>query len=76
VGAAAPNPFRAKRAEAVLAGQAIGPDLAREAARLAQADSRPIDDVRASAEYRRRLVGVLVERAILSAAERAAQGGH
>ncbi len=74
VGAAAPNPFRSTRAEAVLVGQAIEPELARAAARQAQEDSRPIDDVRASADYRRRLVGTLVERAILSAAERAAKG--
>jgi carbon-monoxide dehydrogenase medium subunit len=73
VGAAAPNPFRAKQAEAVLVGQEIVPETAQAAARLAREASRPIDDVRASAEYRRLLVQTLVERAVLRAAERAAQ---
>ena len=74
IGAAAPNPFRAKQAEAVLAGQPLTPQLAQEAARAARDESQPIDDVRASADYRRMLVNTLVERAVLRAAERAAQG--
>jgi len=71
VGAAAPNPFRARRAEGVLVGQKIGSDLAEEAARRAREESRPISDVRASADYRRMLVETLVARAVLKAAERA-----
>lgn len=75
VGAAAPYPFRAKGAEAALVGQEIGPEVAQEAARQARDASQPIDDVRASADYRRLLVKTLVERALLRAAERASQRG-
>ncbi len=75
IGAAAPNPFRSKRAEAVLTGQPLEPDRVQEAARQAREASQPISDVRASADYRRMLVETLVERAVLRAAERAAQGG-
>lgn len=76
VGAAAPNPFRARPAEAALAGRPVAPETAQEAARLARDASRPIDDVRASATYRRMLVNTLVERAVLCAAERAIQEGN
>ncbi len=75
VGAAAPNPFRAKQAEGLLAGNKMQPDFTREAARRAREESQPISDVRASADYRRMLVETLVERAVLRAAERAAEGG-
>ncbi len=75
LGAAAPNPFRARQAESLLLGNRIVPDLARAAAHQSREESQPIDDVRASADYRRMLVETLVERAILKAAERAAQNG-
>ncbi len=75
VGAAAPYPFRPVRAEGILAGSRPDPDVLREAARLAREDSRPIGDVRASADYRRALVETLVERAVLKASERAAREG-
>jgi len=75
VGAAAPNPFRAKRAESLLIGKRIKPDLVRAAAHQSREESQPISDVRASADYRRMLVETLVERAVLKAAERAAGGG-
>ena len=71
VGAAAPTPFRARRAEGLLSGAVLDPSLARSAARLARDEASPISDVRASAEYRLVLVEVLVERAVLVAAERA-----
>jgi carbon-monoxide dehydrogenase medium subunit len=73
IAAAAPNPFRAKRAEAALVGQSLTDDCIRAAAQLAQQESRPIDDVRASAEYRRLLVETLVKQAIATARARAAQ---
>jgi CO/xanthine dehydrogenase FAD-binding subunit len=76
IGAAAPFPFRAKRAEETLVGAEIEAEVAHEAARLARDESRPISDVRASADYRLVLVETLVERAILQAAERAAQRGE
>lgn len=71
VAAAAPKPFRAKTAEGALEGVEIGQDVAQEAGQLAKDESTPIDDVRASAEYRSLLVETLVERAVLTAADRA-----
>jgi carbon-monoxide dehydrogenase medium subunit len=77
LGAVAPNPIRAKRAEAILQGRNLDLDLVSQAAIEAMRESTPITDVRATAEYRRMLVGTLVERMVLKAAERAAlEGGH
>jgi carbon-monoxide dehydrogenase medium subunit len=75
LGAVAPNPFRAKQAEALLVGNTLSPDALREAAIAAREAARPISDVRASADYRRMLVETLVERAVVGAAERALNGG-
>lgn len=75
VGAAAPNPFRATRAEEALRGNLLETESVRAAARLARDESKPITDVRASADYRRKLVATLVERAVWQAAERAAAEG-
>jgi carbon-monoxide dehydrogenase medium subunit len=72
--AVAPNPFRAKRAEAALAGARLDDESLRQAAELARSEARPITDVRASAEYRSRLVAVLVERTLRLAADRARKG--
>lgn len=72
--AVAPNPFRAKSAEAVLAGGRLDDRTIRDAAKVARGEARPITDVRASAEYRSLLVAELVERAIRVAADRAREG--
>jgi CO/xanthine dehydrogenase FAD-binding subunit len=64
LGAVAPTPMRAKRAEALLAGAKIHEDTIAKAAKAAAEESRPIDDHRASAEYRRMMVEVLVRRGI------------
>ena len=58
-GSVAPTPFRARKAEAVLVGQAFGDDLVAEAARVASEEVSPIDDVRSTAWYRREIVRVL-----------------
>lgn len=63
LGAVAPKPFRSAAAEGCLAGRRPGA-AAEEAARLAMEDCEPITDLRATAEYRRDTVGVLVKRAI------------
>jgi carbon-monoxide dehydrogenase medium subunit len=67
LGAVAPTPVRAKKAEAVLKGQKFDDNLIEKAARTAAGEARPIDDHRASAEYRRDMVEVLVKRAIKQA---------
>jgi carbon-monoxide dehydrogenase medium subunit len=64
LGAVAPTVLRATRAEAYLDGRAITPQAMAEAARIAAGEARPISDLRASAEYRRELVAVLVRRAL------------
>lgn len=64
LGAVAPTPMRAKRAEAVLRGQTITEERIEEAGRVAAEESKPIDDVRASAWYRREIVKVLTRRGI------------
>lgn len=64
LGAVAPTPIRAVRAEEVLRDRPISAPLIEEAARAASAECRPIDDHRASASYRRDMVYVLTRRAL------------
>lgn len=72
LGAVAPTPLRAAAAEAVLTGQVPAEAVLAEAVAAAQRAARPISDLRASAEYRVHLVGVLTAR-VLRAALAAAQ---
>jgi len=70
MGAVAPTPRRAPEAEEILIGAAVdelGPVIA-AAARAAAAAAAPIDDHRASAEYRRAMVEVLTHRLLSEAA--------
>ena len=69
LGAVAPKVIHAVSAEAYLEGRAISPDAMEEAGRLAVADAKPINDFRASAEYRRHLISVLTRRALEGAQE-------
>jgi carbon-monoxide dehydrogenase medium subunit len=62
--AVAPTPFRVADAETVLVEQGLTDTGIERAAALAMAAARPISDVRASAEYRRQMVGVLVRRGL------------
>lgn len=72
IGAARPTPFVSAAAAAELIGASLDgiAEAAERAARAAAADSKPITDVRASADYRQAMVEVVVRRAILAAAER------
>lgn len=78
LGAVAPTPLRARGAEMLLRGQRPDPEIIREGAEAAAAETRPITDMRASAEFRRELSRVLVRRALLRAVQRAGEsgGGH
>jgi len=55
-GAVAPVPMRARRTEAALEGCTLDPAAIERIAGIARDEVRPIDDVRASAWYRRELV--------------------
>jgi carbon-monoxide dehydrogenase medium subunit len=62
LGACAPTPMRAKKAEEILRGNRITEDLLRQAGKVASREAEPISDINASEEYRRELVKVLVGR--------------
>jgi len=69
LGAVAPTPIRAKRAEGVLKGKKIEDGLVEEAGRVASEEARPITDVRGSVYHRTEMVRVLTKRAIRQALE-------
>lgn len=69
LGAVAPTPIRAWQAEALLRGRLVDDALIAKAAEAAMNESRPIGNVRASADYRRQMVKVLTRRAIEQAME-------
>jgi len=73
LGAAAPTPMRAKKAEAVLRGKKITDNLLKEAGEVASTGAEPISDIYASEGYRRELVRVLVTRVGKEALARAKQ---
>jgi CO/xanthine dehydrogenase FAD-binding subunit len=66
VGAVAPVIVRVHKAEKLLKGEKLTPEAIQEAARLAGEDDviRPITDIRSTAQYRKEMVKVLVQRAL------------
>ncbi|MDE0382205.1 MAG: FAD binding domain-containing protein, partial [Rhodospirillales bacterium] len=68
----APVVLRIKQAEAVLEGRALTPALIDEAAEAAAETCTPIDDIRASAGYRRHTVRALTRRLVTQAWDRLA----
>ncbi len=64
LGAVAPTPIRAKEAEEILKGKKPDDKILEACGEAASLESSPIDDVRSSAAYRKKLVKVLVKRAI------------
>lgn len=73
LGAAAPVPMRAKKAEGLLRGKKITEDLLKKAGEVASTEARPISDIHASEAYRRELVKVLVKRMAKEAVARASK---
>lgn len=71
LGAVGPTPMRATDAERLLVGQPFSAAAADAAAESAGDQARPIDDVRAGADYRREMVRVLTRRALQEAVEHA-----
>jgi CO/xanthine dehydrogenase FAD-binding subunit len=69
--AVAPTIVRAPEAELALIGAAADPATYRLAGEAAAAAARPIDDVRASADYRRAMLAVVVARTLAAACARA-----
>jgi carbon-monoxide dehydrogenase medium subunit len=73
IGAVAPTPKISDKASKALIGKNIE-DLKQDASCLqeagkgAVADSMPIDDIRGTAEYRRSVINIITQRAIIKAA--------
>jgi len=67
VGACGPRPVRLEAAEKLLVGQPLDEKRALDAGRLLAGAIEPLDDVRASAAYRRRVLPGVVARTLLSA---------
>ncbi len=64
LGSVAPTIIHAPEAEAYLRGRQLGRETIDEAARLTMEASRPIDDIRGSAAYRKEMVRVLTARGL------------
>lgn len=73
LGAVAPVPIRVHEAEESLVGAVLDQCSIRTAAKIAASAAKPVSDVRASAEYRREMVEVLVVKALGDLAD---QGGR
>ncbi len=67
LGGVAPTPLRAKQAEDFFRGKVINQANIEEAGKIAAGETRPISDVRSSAEYRKTVAEVLTRRAIQQA---------
>ncbi|KUO75331.1 MAG: xanthine dehydrogenase [Desulfosporosinus sp. BRH_c37] len=67
MGSVYPRPLVSKEVPALLLGQKLSEQLIEKAAEAAQGEAKPIDDIRASAEYRREIVKVLARRLLIEA---------
>ncbi len=74
LGAVAPFVIRVRSVEEMLEGNALDPELIEAAARGAAKQSSPIDDVRASGNYRKQQVFVLVRRLVSQAWQNLSEG--
>ena len=64
LGGVAPTPIRAKGAEGLVPGKTLDDSLIEKIASKAAEESRPISDIRGSADYKREMVSVLVKRGL------------
>ena len=64
LGAVAPTPIRARKAESVLTGGEITEEIIAAAGETAGKETSPISDVRGSAEFRREMVRVFVRKGL------------
>lgn len=67
MGSVFPRPLVSREVPALLAGKELSAELLEKAAQAAAAEAKPIDDIRASAEYRREVVAVLARRLLQEA---------
>ena len=74
LGAVGPTVLVAHDAARALVGSALDDAALAHAAEAARAAAKPITDMRAPADYRREITGVLVRRVVTEAARRARQG--
>jgi carbon-monoxide dehydrogenase medium subunit len=75
MGTVAPIPVRLYRTEEFLRGRELTPPLLEEATAMMAGEISPRSSVRASAEYRREIAGVLLKRILTGALIRALAGG-
>ncbi len=73
LGSVGPIPFRAKTAESVLTGSIIDEEIIQKAAATAAEAAKPIDDVRATSAYRKKMVAILVRRSLENSLHRCGQ---
>jgi xanthine dehydrogenase small subunit len=76
VGSVAPTVIRAPQTEALLAGQAITPDLVRQAQACLAGEVTPITDIRSTEHYRRTVTGNLLAKCLRQLAGRADSSHH
>ncbi len=74
LGSVAPTPLHSPSAEKVLIGEKPNEALFEMAGEAAAGDSKPIDDFRASADYKKAMVAVLTKRALNMAFQEANAG--
>jgi len=76
LGGVSPVPFRAAKAESVLNTAMLSEEAIREAAEAAAAEAEPMTDPHASANYRTKMIKVLVRRAIAAAMGQLERNGN
>lgn len=67
LGSVAPIPMRARMAEAALEGMAPSVELFAKSGQAASTESSPISDIRATGDYRKKMVAVLTRRSFMAA---------
>jgi carbon-monoxide dehydrogenase medium subunit len=76
LGGVSPVPLRATKAESLLNGAVLSDEVIREAGEVAASETEPMTDPHASADYRRKMVKVLVRRAIAAAMGQLERNGN
>jgi carbon-monoxide dehydrogenase medium subunit len=71
LGCVGATPVRARKAERLLSGKKLTPELAEQAGSIASTECSPTSDLRGSEQYKRAIVRTLVKRAAAKAYERA-----